>query len=120
MLIRVLDPALSHRRIEAVVFPVSDDNSDRKGFPYATVFLILTNLFVFVVLQGMGKNEDFTLAYVQVPAEIISGRDQVTDAHTRTIAVQGQQVEVFIPGLKPTPIPVWFTPRASFRSEEYR
>jgi len=60
-----------------VVFPVSDDNSDRKGFPYATVFLILANVFVFVVLQGMGKNDDFTLAYVQVPAEIISGRDEL-------------------------------------------
>ena len=92
-----------------MVFPVSDDNSDRKGFPYATVFLILANVFVFVVFQGMGKNDDFTLAYVQVPAEIISGRDKVTDAHTRTVAVQGQQVEVFIPGLRPTPIPVWFT-----------
>ena len=89
-----------------MVFPVADDNSDRTLFP---LVMIILNVFVFVVLQGMGENEDFTLAYCQVPAEIISGRDVVTEPSVREIAVQGQQLSVSVPGLRPTPIPVWLT-----------
>ena len=92
-----------------MVFPVADDNSDRTLFPLVTIALIILNVFVFVVLQGMGENEDFTLAYCQVPAEIISGRDVVTEPSVREIAVQGQQLSVSVPGLRPTPIPVWLT-----------
>ena len=62
-----------------MVFPVGDDNSDRRSFPFVTIALLVVNVFVFVVLQGMGSNEDFTMAYVQVPAEIISGRDIETE-----------------------------------------
>jgi membrane associated rhomboid family serine protease len=58
-----------------MVFPVGDDNSDRRLFPLVTVALIALNVFVFVVLQKMGANDDVTLAYCQVPAEIISGHD---------------------------------------------
>ena len=92
-----------------MVFPVADDNSDRTLFPLVTVALIVANVFVFVVLQGMGQNDDVTLAYCQVPAEILSGRDVVTEPSMREIAVQGQQVVVPVPGLRPTPIPVWLT-----------
>ena len=88
-----------------MVFPVADDNSDRTLFPLVTVALIVLNVFVFVVLQGMGQNDDVTLAYCQVPAEILSGRDVVTEPSMREIAVQGQQVVVPVPGLRPTPIP---------------
>jgi len=92
-----------------MVFPVADDNSDRTLFPIVTIALIVINVFVFVVLQGMGENENFTLAYCQVPAEILSGRDVVTEPTMREVAVQGQQVVVPVPGLRPTPIPVWLT-----------
>jgi len=92
-----------------MVFPVSDDNSDRTLFPIVTIALIVINAFVFVVLQGMGENEAFTLAYCQVPAEILSGRDVVTEPSMREVAVQGQQMVVPVPGLRPTPIPVWLT-----------
>lgn len=92
-----------------MVFPVADDNSDRTLFPLVTVALIVANVFVFVVLQGMGQNDDVTLAYCQVPAEILSGRDVVTEPSTREIAVQGQHMVVPVPGLRPTPIPVWLT-----------
>lgn len=92
-----------------MVFPVADDNSDRILFPLVTVALIVANVFVFVVLQGMGQNDDVTLAYCQVPAEILSGRDVVTEPSMREIAVQGQHVVVPVPGLRPTPIPVWLT-----------
>ena len=92
-----------------MVFPVADDNSDRRIFPIVTVALLAANIFVFVVLQGMGANEKFTMAYVQVPAEILSGRDVVTEPSVREVAVQGQTVAVEVPGLEPTPIPVWLT-----------
>jgi len=92
-----------------MVFPVGDDNSDRRSFPFVTIALLIANVFVFVVLQKMGADENFTLAYCQVPAEIISGRDIVTEPSIREIAVQGQQLSVPVPGLRPTPIPVWLT-----------
>ena len=46
-----------------MVFPVGDDNSDRTIFPYVTIALLLANVFVFVVLQQMGANDNVTLAY---------------------------------------------------------
>ena len=92
-----------------MVFPIADDNSDRTLPPIVTISLIAINVFVFVVLQGMGSNNDFTMAYVQVPAEIISGRDIVAEPAIRSVEVQGQEYQVEDPGLRPTPIPVWLT-----------
>ena len=92
-----------------MVFPIGDDNTDRRLIPFVTYALLAANVFVFVVLQGMGANEDFTMAYVQVPAEIISGRDIVTEPTVRDVNIQGQVIEVPVPGLKPTPVPVWLT-----------
>ncbi|MFM8577267.1 MAG: rhomboid family intramembrane serine protease [Planctomycetaceae bacterium] len=92
-----------------MVFPVGDDNSDRRSFPYVTIVLLVANVLVFVLLQKMGADENFTLAYCQVPAEILSGHDVVTEPSVREIPVQGQVMEVTVPGLRPTPIPVWLT-----------
>jgi membrane associated rhomboid family serine protease len=36
-----------------MIFPLSDDNSDRTTFPVVTVVLIAINVLVFVFLQGM-------------------------------------------------------------------
>jgi membrane associated rhomboid family serine protease len=92
-----------------MVFPIGDDNTDRQTFPYVTIALIAANVFVFTVLQGMGANDDFTMAYVQVPAEIISGQDIVTTDSVRAIQTPQGMVEVPVPGLRPTPIPPWMT-----------
>ena len=89
-----------------MLFPIADDNRDRRTTPVVNYVIILINIFVFVFLQGLGTNEKFTYAYSTVPAEIISGRDIVT----RPVALQnftGQRIEM--PGLQPTPIPVWLT-----------
>ena len=88
-----------------MVFPVGDDNTDRRTFPFVTIALLIANVFVFVVLQGMGSNEAFTMAYVQVPAEIISGRDIVTEPSVRTMHTPQGDFQVPDPGLRPTPIP---------------
>ena len=92
-----------------MVFPVGDDNSDRRSFPFVTIALLATNIFVFVVLQGMGANEKFTMAYVQVPAEILSGKDIVTEPSVRTVHTPQGDFQVPDPGLQPTPIPPWLT-----------
>jgi membrane associated rhomboid family serine protease len=92
-----------------MVFPVGDDNADRRTFPYVSIALIAANVFVFVVLQGMGANDAFTMAYVQVPAEIITGRDIVTEPSVRTVHTPQGDIQVPDPGLQQTPIPPWMT-----------
>lgn len=57
------------------MFPLSDDNSDRRITPWVNMIVIGINVFVFVVLQGMGANDQFTNAFATVPQEIVSGQD---------------------------------------------
>jgi membrane associated rhomboid family serine protease len=92
-----------------MVFPVGDDNSDRRTFPFVTIALIAINVFVFVVLQGMGANEAFTMAYVQVPREIITGIDIVTEPSLKTIHTPQGDIQIQDPGLMQTPVPPWMT-----------
>jgi membrane associated rhomboid family serine protease len=92
-----------------MVFPLSDDNADRASFPIVNVALIVVNVLVFVLLQGMGNNIGFTYAFSTVPEEISTGLDVVTEDRTvRVDSVDGPQ-EVVVPGLQETPIPVYFT-----------
>jgi membrane associated rhomboid family serine protease len=89
-----------------MLFPIADDNTGRTTTPVVNYVLIGINVLVFVFLQGFGGNDKFTYAYSTVPAEIITGKDIVT----RPVAVEnfaGQRLEM--PGLQPTPIPVWLT-----------
>jgi len=92
-----------------MVFPIADDNTDRSSFPLVNISLIIANIFVFVVLQGMGSNIDFTYAYSTVPAEIVSGEDLVSDDRiVRMDTGRGTQ-EVKVPGLRETPVSVYLT-----------
>lgn len=89
-----------------MLFPIADENSDRRTTPVVNYILIAINILVFVLLQGVGSNDKFTYAFSTVPAEIVTGKDIVT----RPIAIDdvtGQTLEV--PGLQPTPIPVYLT-----------
>ena len=91
-----------------MVFPLSDDNSDRTSFPIVTVALIVINVVVFVLFQGMGANEDFTYAYATVPLEIKTGRDIVEqEPEVHVDPTTGQRFEA--PPLRRTPIPVYLT-----------
>ena len=88
-----------------MVLPLWDDNTDRQTTPIVNYAIIALNIFVFVVLQGLGSNDQFTYSFSTVPAEILQGHDIVTPA--RTIQYAGQIVR--IPGLGPTPGSVYFT-----------
>jgi len=90
-----------------MLLPIADENYDRQMTPLVNYALILTNVLVFVFLQGFGSNDRFTYAYSTVPAEIISGRDIVTRDRVLVQPLTGQEVQV--PGLQPTPIPVYLT-----------
>ena len=88
-----------------MVLPLYDDNSDRQTFPFVNYAIIALNIFVFVVLQGLGSNDQFTYSFSTVPAEILQGHDIVTPA--RVVQYMGQRM--VIPGLGPTPGSVYFT-----------
>jgi len=89
-----------------MLFPIGDENTGRTTTPVVNYSLILVNVLVFVFLQGFGTNEKFTYAFSTVPAEIITGKDLVTRNQV-VLTVTGQRVEM--PGLQPTPIPVYLT-----------
>jgi membrane associated rhomboid family serine protease len=90
-----------------MLFPIGDDNSDRHLTPFVNYILIAINIIVFVFLQGMGNDLNFTFAYSTVPAEILSGSDIVTDSKMLQDPITGRTVEM--PGLGVTPIPVYLT-----------
>lgn len=89
------------------MIPISDDNSDRKTFPFINYILIGINILVFILYQKFGTNLHFTFSYATVPAEIMSGHDIITQPTFVNDPLSGQQVE--IPGLGVTPIPVYLT-----------
>jgi membrane associated rhomboid family serine protease len=90
-----------------MLFPIADDNSDRTSTPVVNYLLILVNLLVFVFLQGLGTNERFTNAFSTVPQEIVTNTDVVTRDRVVQHPLTGQRIQ--IPGLQPTPIPVFLT-----------
>jgi membrane associated rhomboid family serine protease len=72
-----------------------------------TWVLIALNVIVFVFFQGFGSNLRFTYAFSTVPAEILSGHDQVTPDRALVDRSTGQRY--LVPGLQPTPVPPWLT-----------
>jgi membrane associated rhomboid family serine protease len=90
-----------------MVMPLGDDNTDRRITPFVNYVLIGINILVFVLFQGLGSNEKFTMAWSTVPAEISSGQDIVTDDQVAQDPASGQTFDV--PGLQPTPISVYLT-----------
>jgi len=86
-----------------MVFPIGDDNAGRVRTPIVTYLLIALNVLVFVFLQGLGTNEQFTYAFSTVPEEIRTGEDI-----SRPVRVQvGDQVATL--ELQPTPGHVYLT-----------
>ncbi len=89
------------------MIPIGDDNRDLTITPYINYVLIVINLIVFILFQGAGNNLEFTYAFSTVPQEIISGEDLVTES--RQVQDPGTGQIFTLPGLQPTPIPVYIT-----------
>jgi membrane associated rhomboid family serine protease len=86
-----------------MIFPIGDDNRDRVRTPYVTYALIVINVLVFVLFQGLGANERFTYSFSTVPEEILTGKDIA-----RPVRIDvGGRTDV-IP-LQPTPVSVYLT-----------
>jgi membrane associated rhomboid family serine protease len=94
-----------------MVFPLFDDNSDRRRFPWVNYAFIAANIFVFIVLQEAGADRNkFTYAWSTVPAEIVTGKDiDETGQQPRTIEHPITKERIEIPPLQPTPISVYLT-----------
>ncbi len=92
-----------------MIFPLSDDNRDRRNVPVVNIGLIAVNVIVFVVFQRFGTNEAFTMSFSTVPKEIVTGRDVVTPPHIEVERTPDGIQRVQEPGLGRTPIPVYLT-----------
>jgi len=90
-----------------MVFPIGDDNRDRKTFPVVNYLLIALNIFVFIYYQRWGQDAHFTYSYATVPGEILTNSDIVTSPKILTDPYTGQHFE--LPSLQTTPIPVFLT-----------
>jgi len=77
------------------MMPIGDNNSARVRTPYVNIALILINIIVFVVFQGLGRNEAFTMGFSTIPHEILTGQDVVFNTEIGRIGE--------------TPIPVYLT-----------
>lgn len=86
-----------------MVFPISDDNSDRTLTPVVNYVLIAINVLVFVLFQQLGDNDAFTYRFSTVPEEIRTGQDV---GLIRVDPETGEEKEVPI---EPTPISVYLT-----------
>ena len=86
-----------------MIFPIGDDNSDRTTVPIVNYILIAINVLVFVFLQGLGNNDQFTYAFSTVPEEIRTGADI---ARPVPIEVGDQRAVI---NLQPTPGSVYLT-----------
>jgi membrane associated rhomboid family serine protease len=86
------------------MFPIGDDNSDRKITPVVNYLFIAINVLVFVLLQGLGGNDVFTYAYSLVPQEITTGID-ITSTQVVTDVLTGETGRI---DHQPTPLPVYF------------
>src|SRR5262245_2817974 len=92
-----------------MIFPLGDDNRDRRTLPVVNLVLIAANVLVFVLFQRLGENEKFTMAFATVPAEIVRNKDIITQDRVEMVRTPRGVQQVVVPGLQPTPIPVILT-----------
>ncbi len=86
------------------MFPIGDDDSDRRIQPIVNYAIIAVNILVFVFLQGIGGNDAFTYAFSLVPKEITTGVDLVgLQTITDTLTGRTGQIQNYA-----TPLPVYF------------
>ena len=85
------------------MFPIGDDNSDRRIQPVVNYAFIGINILVFLLLQQLGGNDAFTYAFSLIPKEVTTGIDitglqVLRDSFGHTAEIQHYS----------TPLPVYF------------
>jgi membrane associated rhomboid family serine protease len=76
-----------------MLFPIGDDNTERRIFPVVTYTLIAINILVFLYQMA---SPEFTYGYSVVPAEITQGRDI-----NNVVRIGGESLRLYA---GPTPI----------------
>jgi len=90
-----------------MVLPLADENRPGRITPFINYLLIIINVLVFVFLQKLGNDVNFTFAFSTVPEEIITGKDIVTRDQKARDPLTGITYEQ--PGLRKTPGSVYIT-----------
>lgn len=84
------------------MFPIGDDNSDRRIQPVVNYAIIGINILVFLFLQQLGSNESFDNAFAIVPREITNGIDLIGPQIIQ-VGAETARINHF-----DTPLPVYF------------
>lgn len=85
------------------MFPIGDQNEPGHGPAFVTLALIAINVGVFLLLQELGNNVDFTYGWSAIPLEITTGQDLL---QAQPITVDGQQ---YLVPQAPGPEPIQLT-----------
>jgi membrane associated rhomboid family serine protease len=85
------------------MFPIGDENEPGHGPAIVTLALIAINIGVFLFLQQLGGDEQFTLGWSAIPLEITTGQDLVDP---RRVTIDGQP---FLVPQAPGPDPIQLT-----------
>ena len=85
------------------MFPIGDDNSDRRIQPVVNYAIIGINILVFLLLQRLGGNDAFTYAFSLVPKEITTGVDLTGIQVIRDSLGHTAEIQHYA-----TPLPVYF------------
>jgi len=90
-----------------MVLPLFDDNSGRVAVPIVNYALIIANVFVFLVPQQFGTNEEFTYAFSTVPYRIVTRDNTPISIQDHDDPITPQRFRV--PAVPPTPGTVYLT-----------
>ncbi|MBA2335813.1 MAG: rhomboid family intramembrane serine protease [Pyrinomonadaceae bacterium] len=85
------------------MFPIGDDNTDRTITPFVNYVFIGINILVFLLLQQLGSNDEFSYAFSLVPREVTTGVDITGVQVVRDSLGNTGEIRHFA-----TPLPVYF------------
>lgn len=86
-----------------MLFPISDDDRNIKGFAPVTIGLILANLVMFFLFQQAGENSAFTYGWSVIPYELANGIDLVAP---EAVSIGGERHSI---PQAPGPSPIYLT-----------
>ena len=85
------------------MFPIGDQNEPGHGPAFVSLALIAINVGVFLLLQELGNNVDFTYGWSAIPLEITTGQDLL---QSYPVTIDGQR---YLVPQAPGPEPIQLT-----------